>query len=87
MFLHDMIWPYLAELIAPAILASRVPSLLLPVECQVIVASGLIAYLGAFTPDFRESAVKSGSLERAAPGQHELCGNLESLGQVDWVST
>ena len=25
---------------------------------QVIVASGLIAYLGAFTPDFRESAVK-----------------------------
>ena len=24
---------------------------------QVIVASGLIAYLGAFTPDFREGAV------------------------------
>lgn len=30
---------------------------------DVIVASGLIAYLGAFTPDFRESAVKSGGQE------------------------
>merc|ERR1719424_189171 len=38
---------------------------------DVIVASGLIAYLGAFTPEFREMAVKEWaalSLEREIPG-------------------
>jgi dynein heavy chain len=38
---------------------------------DVIVASGLIAYLGAFTPDFREGAVKEWSLmsqEKGIPG-------------------
>ncbi|CAJ1351319.1 unnamed protein product [Effrenium voratum] len=42
---------------------------------DVIVASGLIAYLGAFTPDFRESAVKSWaeeSLQRQIPGSEKF---------------
>ncbi|CAE7354729.1 Dnah1 [Symbiodinium natans] len=42
---------------------------------DVIVASGLIAYLGAFTPDFREGAVSSWaseSLERQIPGSEKF---------------
>ncbi|CAK9112546.1 Dynein axonemal heavy chain 1 (Axonemal beta dynein heavy chain 1) (Ciliary dynein heavy chain 1) (Heat shock regulated protein 1) (HSRF-1) (hDHC7) [Durusdinium trenchii] len=42
---------------------------------DVIVASGLIAYLGAFTPDFRESAVREWageSRERAIPGSEKF---------------
>lgn len=42
---------------------------------DVIVASGLIAYLGAFTPDFRESAVKAWaeeSLQRQIPGSEKF---------------
>lgn len=38
---------------------------------DVIVSSGMIAYLGAFTPDFRETAAKgwaAASLEREIPG-------------------
>merc|ERR1719174_202762 len=42
---------------------------------DVIVASGLIAYLGAFTPEFRESAVKEWaklSREREIPGSEHF---------------
>ncbi|CAE7768679.1 DNAH7 [Symbiodinium sp. CCMP2456] len=42
---------------------------------DVIVASGLIAYLGAFTPDFREGAVSSWaaeSRERQIPGSEKF---------------
>jgi dynein heavy chain len=42
---------------------------------DVIVASGLIAYLGAFTPEFREEAVKdwvSSSKEREIPGSEKF---------------
>jgi len=35
---------------------------------DVIVASGLIAYLGAFTPEFREDAVKSWAADSVAKG-------------------
>ena len=42
---------------------------------DVIVASGLIAYLGAFTPDFRESAVKPGqeSSSHESGLTHHIC--------------
>merc|ERR1719199_678097 len=50
---------------------------------DVIVASGLIAYLGAFTPDFREEAVKEWgdlSKEKSIPGSERF--NLEGcLGE------
>ena len=42
---------------------------------DVIVCSGLIAYLGAFTPDFREKTVKSWtdqSLEKQIPGKEKV---------------
>jgi len=42
---------------------------------DVIVSSGIIAYLGAFTPDFREKAVKSWaeiSKEKGIPGSDEF---------------
>eukprot|EP00435_Cladocopium_sp_Y103_P021055 s1702_g5.t1 len=48
---------------------------------DVIVCSGLIAYLGAFTPDFRERTVKSWtelSLEKSIPGKEKV--SLEERG-------
>lgn len=47
---------------------------------DVIVSSGLIAYLGAFTPDFRESQVKQwvdASQEKAIPGSEVY--NFETI--------
>jgi dynein heavy chain len=50
---------------------------------DVVVASGLIAYLGAFTPDFRDSAVKQwveASHEKQIPGSEQF-GLQRCLGE------
>lgn len=53
---------------------------------DVIVCSGLIAYLGAFTPDFRERTVKTWtelSLEKAIPGKEKVSLEVRGSQNID----
>lgn len=70
------------------------PSTSWPIHCcepiayrgDVIVCSGLIAYLGAFTPDFRERTVKTWtelSLEKAIPGKEKVSLEVRGSQNID----